>query len=239
MLLSIIIPSLAPDIELRRCLDSIKLAVGVMTSIEVIVVTPKRHVTTTKEAFPEVQIYPESHSSIYAAMNDGARESTGDYLYFVGKDDILLPTIREALEVLRTEKPQMLYLDAYYGTRGVYSGFPSRFRILFRNLCHQGIIYERKVFETYGPYPRQMKVQADHFVNIKILWSKADMRIAYLKKPLVWFSGSGYSSQQRDSTFWKLYPAILRKYVGSWAMYLVIFYRLMRRLKPRNNMRIA
>ena len=196
---------------------------------EVIVVTPERFVSSTRTMFPWATVHAETRRGIYGAMNDGARAARGAYLYFLGKDDIVLPTLRSAVAVLECERPFALCCDVYWGSRGVYRGVPSRMRLLARNLCHQGVIYSREAFDRHGPYLRRMRVQADHLLNIKILWDRHDRaRIRYFGEPLAWYSAGGYSKSHRDPLFWRLYPQVMRRHVGAWAAGLLTFYRFVR-----------
>jgi glycosyltransferase involved in cell wall biosynthesis len=228
-ILSIVIPVLEPDAELARCVHSILGATQNQITPEIVIVTPARFVALTEALYPNARVCSETRRGIYSAMNDGAAASSGRFLYFMGKDDILLATLREALIVLDREQPLALFCDVYWGAIGKYSGKPSRLRLLRYNLCHQGIIYSREVFDRHGPYLRSMRVQADHLLNIKILWDQvAQTRISYLNKPLAWYSGDGFSMKNRDHIFWRLYPNILRKYVGRWAMHILIAYRALR-----------
>jgi glycosyltransferase involved in cell wall biosynthesis len=200
-----------------------------MPEPEVVIVTPSRYVDAIAALYPHARVCAETRRGIYSAMNDGAAASQGRYLYFIGKDDMALSALREALTVLDREQPFALFCDVYWGRRGRFSGEPSRFRLLGRNLCHQGIIYSRSAFDRHGPYLRTMRVQADHLLNIKILWDRtAAGQIRYLEQPLAWYSGDGFSTVNRDATFWRLYPTVLRRYVGHWAMCLLIGYRLLR-----------
>lgn len=228
-LLSVIIPVLEPDAELARCVNCILGATQDLPAPEVVIVTPPKFVASVAMLYPSARVCAESRGGIYAAMNDGAAVSRGKYLYFIGKDDMMLSTLREVLTVLERMQPFALFCDVYWGDRGTYSGKPSRLRLLGRNLCHQGIIYSREALDRHGPYLRSMRVQADHFVNIKILWDRtAATRICYLKKPLAWYSGDGFSLTNRDATFWRLYPNIMRRYVGRWAMCLLLAFRMLR-----------
>jgi glycosyltransferase involved in cell wall biosynthesis len=228
-LLSIIIPVLEPDAELARCVYCIHGSTQNLPALEVVIVTPPKFVASIAALYPSVRVCAETRRGIYSAMNDGALASRGKYLYFMGKDDIMLSTLREALLVLEHENPFTLFCDVYWGSQGTYSGSPLRFRLLTRNLCHQGIIYSREAFDKHGPYLRSMRVQADHLLNIKILWDRvARSRISYLNKPLAWYSGDGFSMTNRDKTFWRLYPSIMNRYVSCWAMYILISYRFLR-----------
>lgn len=196
---------------------------------EVVIVTPRRFVAQTERLFPWARVCAETRKGIYAAMNDGARVSRGDYLYFLGKDDIVLPSLRRAVALLERERPFALFCDVYWGSRGVYRGVPSRIRLLAKNLCHQGIIYSRESFVRHGPYLRRMRIQADHLLNIKILWDRESCaRVRYLNEPLAWYSGDGFSSTHRDPVFWRLYPNVMRRFVGTWAACLLTLYRALR-----------
>lgn len=224
--LSIIIPALEVDRELRRCIDSIRVLCADSSNCEVILVVPSRCAIDAKSSFPSETVLEETSANIYGAMNDGVLRSLGGYLYFLGKDDIVLPSLLDAIDVLSKQSPDVLFCDVYWGDRGVYSGKPSKLKILGKNLCHQGIIYSRETILKYGPYVRRMTVQADQFVNTKILWAKdGGGGLIYLKKPLAWYSGSGYSYGMRDSLFQKLHPLILERYVGWWAACLLKIYR--------------
>jgi glycosyltransferase involved in cell wall biosynthesis len=231
-LLSIVIPLLEPDSEFYRCLACID-AVGFHPEeLEIVVVTPTANVERLSETHPTIKVFPERRRGIYGAMNDGILASTGDYLYFLGKDDMVLPNFRDALNQLATERPYLLSCDVYWGSDGRYSGRPSMARLLVKNLCHQGIFYSKLLLLEHGPYVRKMRVQADHFLNIKVLGSAKDgEKISYLRKPVAFYSGSGFSSSHRDSLFWVLYPLILEKYVGRWAAVLVKMRRSLRRIK--------
>lgn len=225
--LSIVIPALESDLELTRCIASVRLALPDTADYELVLVMPEAATARARSLFPSARVFAERRRGIYAAMNQGAALSTGRYLYFIGKDDILLPTARDALAYLVEHRPTGLFCDVYWGSKGIFRGLPSKWRVLGRNLCHQGIIYERGAFETHGPYLTKMRVQADHLVNIKLLWDrKLPHPPAYLPVPLAWYSGSGFSViRAADPVFWRLYPTVMRRYVGRWAAIALTVYR--------------
>jgi glycosyltransferase involved in cell wall biosynthesis len=227
--LSIIVPALAADKELGRCIASIELALAGAASYEIVLIVPASQVLEAQQVFPTAHVHADTRKGIYAAMNDGARVSRGRYLYFIGKDDILLPTAAEALALLVEKQPSALFCDVYWGNRGVYRGRPSRLLILGRNACHQGIIYAGETFGKHGPYLRKMTLQADHLLNLKLLWDRTLPPPLYLARPLAWYSGSGFSVVRgSDPVFWRLYPTVMRRYVGAWAAAALTFYRAMR-----------
>ncbi len=229
-LISVVIPSCTADVELRRCVDSVRVVCPDRRKCEVIVVLPTTEVDKARSLLPDESLVAERKPSIYGAMNDGVAASSGEYLYFLGKDDIVLPSFDTALKLLESKSPSCLFFDVFWGTSGIVSGYPSRLRIIRRNICHQGIIYSRKALLIhgyhYGPYLRKMLVQADHLLNIRLLWDRShSFQFEYINLPLVWYSNTGFSSKNQDATFQKLHPLILKRYVGKWAMYILIIYR--------------
>lgn len=228
-LLSVIIPAIDADIELRRCVDSIQLACGYGPECEVLVVMPSGCIEHARSVLLGVSFVAERRRGIYAAMNDGLAAARGRYLYFIGKDDIVLAPFCDLLKVLRDEAPASVFCDVYWGRDGIFTGMPSRWRVLWKNYCHQGIVYSRETLEKHGPYLRKMCVQADHFVNIKMLWDRESMsRHLYIRGARVWYSGDGFSSVARDPVFWRLYPVVMRRYVGTFASWLLIASRKVR-----------
>ena len=124
--LSVVIPSLQIDIELRRCIDSISLAMPNSENLEIILVVPSAAKAAAEREFPNVRVVAETRPSLYGAMNDGAQAATGSYLYFVGKDDIVLPSITYALDLAVSEGSAAVFSDVYWGTRGVSRGRTNR-----------------------------------------------------------------------------------------------------------------
>lgn len=199
------------------------------SACEIVVVVPPEVVNRACSLLDTVNVIAETRPSIYGAMNDGVSASTGKYLYFLGKDDILLPAFLGAMSLLRQGEPSAVFCDVYWGDRGLYSGSPSRWKVLARNFSHQGIIYSREVFRRHGPFSRRMRVQADHLLNIKLLWDREfSARVRYACTPVAWYSGSGFSTTTNDPVFWRLYPLVMRRYVGVWAACLLISYRKLR-----------
>lgn len=232
-LLSVIIPALVADVELRRCVDSVTLACGTSDArCEIILVMPPSQIELAKVRLSEevvLKFIPETSRGIYGAMNDGIRESCGRYLFFLGKDDIMLRDFAKMLDHLEQHGGSAAFCDVYWGQHGLYSGKPSKWRVLIRNFCHQGIIYSRKVMNEHGPYVRRFRVQADHFLNIRLLWdANYEGSIRYFPGGRVWYAAEGYSTVTKDKLFWRLYPAIVRKFAGRWPAALIIFSRCLR-----------
>lgn len=227
-LLSIIIPAIRSDVELRRCVDSVRIACdSANNTYEIILVMPASQLQLARSMLEGVtHIIPESRRGIYSAMNDGIKASCGDFLYFLGKDDIVLPTFKDVLDGLSGANISGAVFDVYWGRGGVYSGRPSKFKVLYKNLCHQGVVYSRRVIDKHGPYLRRLKVQADHLLNIRFLWDKdLSKDIHYFPGGRVWYSADGFSSVESDLLFRRLLPIIVRRYAGKFLYKLLLIWR--------------
>ena len=231
-LLSVIIPALRVDLELRRCVDSVRLALPPEHPWEIIVVLPPGQLQAAGE-LQGVRVVAETRRGVYGAMNDGVVASRGRYLYFLGPDDILLPAVRDALRLLATEQPSALFCDVYWGGEGVRSCRPSKWMVLFYNVCQQGIIYSREMVQRHGPFLRRLRVQADQLLNIKMLWDPERGRVAYLRKPLELYAADVLSFAKRDAVFYRIHPAIVRRYLGPVVAWLWREYVKIRRGPPQ------
>lgn len=226
-LLSVIIPALRVDLELRRCIDSVRLALPPEFACEIVLVLPPAQVAGAGD-LDGVRVVPETWRGVYGAMNDGIAASRGRYLYFLGKDDILLPTVREALQLLATSAPNALFCDVYWGDEGVRACRPWKWTVLFRNVCQQGIVYSRESVQRHGPFLRRLRLEADHLLNIEILWDPACGDVRYLRKPLAWYAATGLSFTTKDPTFRRIHPAIVRRHLGPVVAGLWRVYRAVR-----------
>lgn len=228
-LISIIVPAIARSVELDRCINSILCAITEKSLAEVIIVFPKSQTVQMDDLGGIVRLIPESSIGIYSAMNDGIRVSRGKYLYFMGIDDIVLDGFSSIVDYLIQTEVRALFFDVYWGSSGIMKNRPNRFAVLLRNRCHQGIVYSRAVFLQYGPYFARFKVQADHFLNLMLLWGEK-REIFYLPIVGAYYSGAGFSSRNKDLLFWKLYPLILKRNVGCLACFSVLAFRKLRKL---------
>jgi hypothetical protein len=232
--LSVIVPAVELGLELHRCIDSVRLALADQLKFEILVIVPRRLVEPALVQLTGVKVLAESRPSVYAAMNDGVRASSGRYLYFIGLDDILLPTFSAAIRLMQDENPSVIFAEVYWGGRGTRSTHSSRWAILLRNTCHQGIIYSREAVERHGPYVRRFKVRADQLLNIRILWDESlRTRARLLRVPIAWYAASGLSSRVADRLFYRVQPAIIKRYAGGfWAAAWFIY----KRIRPEKGM---
>lgn len=146
----------------------------------------------------------EPDSGIYDAMNKGLKMAIGDYVLFIGADDIFFNQsvlIKVADNITDTD-------DIIYGNvmlrhrQRLYNGAFSRWTWGHRNICHQCIFYPRSVYKYYS-YDERFRSVADWDYNLRLL---ADgIRFRYISLTICIFNDTdGLSSKSKDHEFLKV-----------------------------------
>jgi glycosyltransferase involved in cell wall biosynthesis len=110
----------------------------------------------------------EKDSGIYEAMNKVCALATGDWLVFIGCDDVLLNVLDDISEELI--QPEVVYYgDAVIRSLGLVEGGKfSKFRLIHRNICHQAIFYPKPIYKKYS-YSLNYRWLADYDYNIRLV----------------------------------------------------------------------
>jgi glycosyltransferase involved in cell wall biosynthesis len=141
---------------------------------------------------------------IYDAMNQALSEANGKYVYFLNAGDqyinINLP------ELLQNADDNIGY---FYGNVIVlhprtkfirFSNYMNRYLIFLKNLNHQGIIFNKSVFDNVGYYDTDFKVGGDLLLTLRMSKYYPGRKI---RKFLSVYKGAGISYQYKPSSFEK------------------------------------
>jgi len=209
--ISIIIPALKNDSQYKRCVFSIEAAFdGKSFSFEILVVTPNPN--DFQGSSRHVKVFKENHSGIYNAMNQGISSAIGEYIYFMGQDDIMLPSFCDAL-ALCEDDCDIVVSDVFFGSKRMYRNKVSKLFLVLKNWCHQGVIYNKDSFKVNaGFYKGLYKSQADHYANI--LMMSGSRRARHYSGCIAWYSADGFSTVYRDEKFRKVFPVLILKKFG-------------------------
>lgn len=143
----------------------------------------------------------EKDLGIYDAMNKGVKYSVGEFILFLGSDDKLLIHCDELIPLLNNLN------TIYYGDvllfpkNTIYGGEFILRKLLNRNICHQSILYPRKIFLKYS-FNLKYKYMADYELNLK-LWADKTYEFVYLKSIIARYNITGLSSSNIDYHFRK------------------------------------
>lgn len=143
----------------------------------------------------------ESDKGIYDAMNKGMGFASGNFLFYLGADDILFDSNVLNRVISKMED----YDNVYYGDvyinkiRKLYWGKFNSSKLAMGNICHQAIFYPQQVYQN-TKYQLKYKVYADYIYNISIY---PNVRFVYLDETISVFNYGGFSAKNIDVEFEK------------------------------------
>lgn len=148
-----------------------------------------------------VKLIIEEDRGIYNAMNQGKNAANGDFLFFLGADDVLYDakTIESIVPLLK-HADRVYYGNVQHTSDGmIYDGEFNRWKWGYKNICHQSVFYPKDIYKSHD-YCEKYKMVADWVYNLnllkeKILFVYADIVVAKYNNI------SGISSNRDDNTF--------------------------------------
>lgn len=161
----------------------------------------------------------EPDSGIYDAMNKGLHMASGNYLIFMGADDVFVNN-----HVLSDVAP---WLDKYDGD--IIYGYVRRtstdcidsktfypFRFVPGNICHQCIFYPREIYSNFQ-YDTKYPILADYAYNLTV---RKQSRFQHIPLMVSIFNDTGISGRCVDREFEKDKRGLLLSSIG-WPNYLL------------------
>lgn len=199
-LLSIIIPTFNSASTIRETLESI--VKQTYKNVEILVLDNISNDATCNIVdeyiikYPYIKLHSEKDKGVYDAMNKGINVSKGDFLYFMGGDDVFYNN--ETLDLIFTT--DNLNYDFIYGnvlfkhSKKVHSGESNLTKLVDTQMgiCHQAIFYKKRVFEMVGNYNLKYFVHADYDFNIRC-FQNTEIKIKYVDIIVAIFNESGIS----------------------------------------------
>jgi len=227
--ITIITPTLNSVEDIESCILSV--AKQTHKNIEHLIIDGKSEDLTVSivkkyaEIYLHIKYISEKDNGIYDAMNKGIEMSAGEWIYFLGSDDILYDN--DILENLFKNKERIQF-DVIYGnvifknSGEVYAGKFFASKLTEKCICHQAIFYKKKLFEKIGKFEIKYKSGADWVHNMKWFNDKK-IRRNYINKVIAVYNENGYSSKNRDIEFEKDKEKIIRKY---FSLPAVVLYKI-------------
>jgi glycosyltransferase involved in cell wall biosynthesis len=175
-----------------------------------------------------IKIISEKDDGIYDAMNKGIKLAKGNWLYFLGSDDILFNNLvlEKVAKFITKAKVSIVYGNVKInGKTGwtnnslVYDGEFNLKKILIKNICHQAIFYSKSIFKDEF-YNLKYNVCADYDLNLKLF---KKYKFKYMAITTATFTGGGTSTINSDLNFnkanvvvqiyfWQLYKTEFKDY---------------------------
>lgn len=227
-LVSIIIVTYNVDNCLRACLASI--STQTYPALEVVIIDGASTDRTVEiiSDFSEVVSFwiSEPDEGIYDAMTKGLKYINGEWVYFLGADDELLPGFSELLFYGLKDKSNIYYGHVLINGK-TDRGRLSKYDFTKMNICQQAIIYPIKVFKKYS-YNKKYRIFADYYLNILCLTDDI-FSFQFCDFVVAKFNHTGTSSTYIDKAFKRDESGIILRRFG-----LFIWFRYQYRKIKKN-----
>lgn len=177
-LLTVVIPSYNCASNLRVCMNSLLDNCGSFlgNGINICIIdggstdNTKEIASSYCELYPSISFVSAPDNGVYDAMNKGIKLSNTPWVYFLGSDDCVTNHFAKILSVLRNDTecinvhvfPVMMLSD-----KRIVNLNSSLYYFIFRNVCHQGVVYPKKVFNDVL-YSLRYPALADWALNVEL-----------------------------------------------------------------------
>ncbi|WP_161787616.1 glycosyltransferase [Pseudohaliea rubra] len=217
MKLTIIIPTFNASAHIEACLNSILATVGSYLG-ETIAIRVQDGASTDDTvkianglAVPGMEVSVQKDAGVYDAMNQAVIACRSGWVHFLGADDRLLPGFAPCLNSL-VDLGKVYYANTIFSGDGRrYDGPFGPFKLIYRNICHQGIFFPRDVLAS-RPFDLRFPVFADWAKNIELM---AAVPYQYLPLDVCLYNNtSGISRHSHDREFELAKAHLFRKHYG-------------------------
>lgn len=149
-------------------------------------------------------IISEPDNGIYDAMNKGIKQASGEWILFLGADDTLCSedTLNECSSRFLSGY-DFIYGDVIKTPSQIrYDGEFNLFKLIYKNICHQGIFFNTSIFQKLGLYNQKYRINADWEFNMRA-YQDSSIKIKYIPVVISYFFEDGVSGHHVDEAYEK------------------------------------
>ncbi len=170
---SIIIPVLNKKESLQNAIESV--LNQDFADFELIIIDGNSNDGTLEiiEKFQEkISCFKSSEDkNVYDAMNKGVAKTNGDWIYFLGADDILKMSILKKIFSQNLESINLIYGNIIYKNNKVFKGEYSNTLFVKNSIHHQGVFYHKRCFYARN-FNINYPVLSDYDFNLELFLKK-------------------------------------------------------------------
>lgn len=224
-LISVVIVTYNAEALLQRCLNSIYSQQ--YTQIEIILIdgdSKDRTVTIIQKNAARIVFWiSEKDNGIYDAMNKALNYVKGQWVYFIGVDDVLTPEFSALAQQLHD--PTTIYYGSVWKSGKKYLGKLSPYHQAKTGINHQAMIYPAQVFAKKR-YDTQYTISADHVLNME-LHKDPLYNFEFQDFTIAVFNDTGVSSLKKDQLFEKRKANLILQNYG-WGIYFRFLFKTLK-----------
>jgi glycosyltransferase involved in cell wall biosynthesis len=147
----------------------------------------------------------EKDGGIYDAMNKGIQVSKGEWVIFLGADDIFFNNgvLSDIFTNNKLDSVDFLYGDVILKTKQkIFGGRRTYDQLISLNINHQSIFYSKTLFERLGLFNLKYKILADYEFNLRIFRDQLIVK-KYVAGVITLYYDKGRSNQVIDGNFYE------------------------------------
>ena len=183
-----------------------------------------------------IKIKSEPDAGIYDAMNKAQQMASGDFLIFLGSDDVFYnENVVAKFVQLITEKNSVYYGDVFAKiTHELWFGAFTTEKLILQNISHQAILYPKNVYKNVK-YNLKYKLFADWEYNLRV-WSKYGP-FKRMELVVTLYGESGATNNMQDITFLNDRASLVKQYFGNKYLWLLKMQKLKQQLIGKTDLR--
>lgn len=180
--------------------------------------------------YEQIKLYSEKDSGIYDAMNRAKNKATGDFLLYLGADDLLYSkdVIGKLVSSISSDN------EVYYGNvlrtkkQKKFDGEFTKWKWGYQNICHQSIFYPRSIYKSKD-YDMSYKLVADWVYNLQLLADRVNFK--YVDIIVSKYNDiDGISSTRIDKKFLAERKELVIRAVGYCPYYIGLLFKLIKKI---------
>lgn len=152
----------------------------------------------------------EPDNGIYDAMNKGLELCKGQWILFLGADDLLNDSIVRIVPFLKNENDIIYGNVIYMQSKKIYGGKFDSLKFITKNIPHQAIFYPCSIFQKYK-FDTNYPILSDYHFNLRC-WNDKNISFVYIDEVVSIYNEDGISSKKFDYEFFNNQLTIFMKY---------------------------
>ena len=173
----------------------------------------------------KIRYISEKDRGIYDAFNKGVKLARGDFILFLGADDLLYDNkvLKTFNSLIQSKNKDITYYGDVIKTSNMrrYCGSFDKLKLSKINICHQAIFYSKKVFYN-NEYDLSYKLLADYVFNIKNFSSMQHLDFVVS----IYNDETGQSAKHKDRKFVVMQYFLNAKYLGIRYFFSCLFFKI-------------